>query len=53
MSAQIAQLFTTVDCPSDASNRVSMEYLIYCHHMGVSGNRFATNERGVNVRGIN
>jgi hypothetical protein len=29
------------------------EYLTYCHHMGVSGNRFATHERGVNVRGIN
>jgi hypothetical protein len=30
-----------------------MEYLTYCHHMGVSGNRFATYERGVNVREIN
>jgi hypothetical protein len=30
-----------------------MEYLTNCHHMGVSGNRFATHERGVNVRGIN
>jgi hypothetical protein len=29
------------------------EYLTRCHHMGVSGNRFATHERGVNVRGIN
>jgi hypothetical protein len=32
---------------------VTEEYLTYCHHMGVSGNRFATHERGVNVRGIN
>jgi hypothetical protein len=31
----------------------SMEYLTYCYHMGVSGNRFATHDRGVNVRGIN
>jgi hypothetical protein len=33
-----------------------MEYLTNLtnrHHMGVSGNRFATHERGVNVRGIN
>jgi hypothetical protein len=30
-----------------------MEYLTNRHHMGVSGNRFATHERGVNVRGIN
>jgi hypothetical protein len=29
------------------------EYLTYCHHMGVSGNRFATHGRGVNVRGVN
>jgi hypothetical protein len=30
-----------------------MEYLTYCHHIEVSGNRFATHERGVNVRGVN
>jgi hypothetical protein len=29
------------------------EYLTGCHSVGVSGNRFATHRRGVNVRGIN
>jgi hypothetical protein len=31
----------------------SVEYLTGCHYVGVSGNRFATHRRGVNVRGIN
>jgi hypothetical protein len=36
-----------------STDRIPAEYLTYCHHMGVSGNGFATHERGVNVKEIN
>jgi hypothetical protein len=38
--------------PPSARSASFSEYLTYCHHMGVSDNRFATHERRVNVRGL-